>query len=208
MIVLLSVLSAAAVFRLTYLAVLKWEQRAWGKKNLLRRASRRLPWPLSRWRARKKKGAIRLQLPLFMDLLAVGAAAGLDWIQVLGRMVQLLPKQELTGEIEKMLTDLKLGKSRKEALADFQKRLGLKEAGQFAGILIQTLQLGSPLSPVLEANALAMREARFRRAERLGYQAGLKILVPLIFCILPSVFLLIFAPLGLRLLREGWEGLL
>lgn len=208
MTLLLAILLAASAFWLAALLFTKWERSAWNKKHLLRRANRRLPWPLRLFQEKRRKGAIRLQLPLLMDLLAVAVAAGLDWIQALARMVHLLPKMELTEEIEKILTDLKLGKSRREALASFQKRVGLKEASQFASTLIQTLKLGSPLSPVLEANALAMREMRFRHAERLGYQASLKILVPLIFCILPSVFLLIFAPLALRFLDQGWEGLL
>lgn len=204
--VVLSVLSALFVFYVSGLLLIRWEQSRWSKKHGLK--ERKIPWPLSLWVRRQKREAIRRELPFFMDLLAVAVSAGLDWILVLERMAAFLPGTALTREIVRMITDLKLGKGRREALVDLKRRVGLSEVDQFCGILIQTLQLGSPVSPVLEANAWALRQRRFHRAERLGSQAALKILVPLVFCILPAVFLLIFAPLGLRLVTEGVGGLL
>ena len=167
-----------------------------------------LPWFFRILTKKRRLAAIRLQLPLIMDLLAISVQAGIDLIQAIQKIVSHLPKSELLYELEKILEDLKLGRTRKEALQNFKERIPLIEIAQFISLLIQTIQLGSPLGPVLLANAQQMRESRLREVERLGMKAAIKILFPLIFFILPSVFLLIFAPLGIRYLTGGMANIL
>lgn len=163
-------------------------------------------WRLSKKRRRLK--TIRKELPSIMDLLALATTAGLDLMAAIERLVFYLPKSALVQELEKVLEDLKMGRSRKEALLAFKERVCLIEVSQFVSLLLQSIQLGSPAAQVLWANASQIRENRFRRAERLGVQASIKILFPLVFCILPACILLIFAPLGLHYLLQGWRGLL
>ena len=157
---------------------------------------------------RKRRLAIQRQLPFIMDLLAVSAQAGLDMMQAIQRMVQALPPSELLDEFKKMVDDLKLGRTRKEALEDFKKRVGLFEVSHFVSLLLQAVQLGTPLSSILLSTSQHLQEKRFRRAERMGGEAAIKILFPLVFCILPSVFLLIFSPFALRWMSHGMEGFL
>ncbi|OGQ46460.1 MAG: hypothetical protein A3H42_00165 [Deltaproteobacteria bacterium RIFCSPLOWO2_02_FULL_46_8] len=155
-----------------------------------------------RWRL------IRKDLPLVMDLLALSVGAGLDMMQAIQKMVKLLPATPLLTAFEEVLSDLKLGQTRKESLQHFKEKMPLPEIRQFVALLLQAIQLGTPLAPVLLASAEQMRTERFLEVERLGIKASQKILLPLIFCILPSVFLTIFAPLGIRFLTKGFEGFL
>jgi len=156
---------------------------------------------------RKKLKSIRRDLPFVIDLLSISVQAGLDIIQALQRIVIHMPEQSLRFELEKILEDLKLGKTRKEAFLGFKERVKLLEVAQFVSLLVQAFELGSPLAPVLTANAEQMRDNRFSQAERLGQQAALKILFPLIFLIMPSIILLIFGPLAIRFLTEGFGGM-
>lgn len=155
---------------------------------------------------KNRLAAIQRELPLLMDLLALLVAAGLDMMQALQRISTALPASPLLREIQQMLHDLKLGHTRKEALILFRTRISLFEMRQFLTLLLNALELGAPLAPVLLSGAEQMRQSRFLRAEKAGIQAGQKILIPLIFCILPAVFLTIFAPLFLRFYFGGIEG--
>lgn len=161
------------------------------------------PW-IWRWVQKKKRlDAIRLELPFVIDLLAVAVQAGMDWIQAIQKIVADLPASPLILEFKNFLSDLEVGQSRKEALLALKKRAAVAEIHPFISLLLQALKLGSPLAPVLQSLASQMRERRLLNAERLGMQAALKILFPLVFCILPAVFLTIFAPLALRYLSDG-----
>lgn len=161
------------------------------------------PW-IWRWVQKKKRlEAIRLELPFVIDLLAVAVQAGMDWIQAIQKIAADLPPSPLILEFKNFLSDLEVGQSRKEALLALKKRVGVVEIHPFISLLLQALKLGSPLAPVLQSLASQMRDRRLLNAERLGMQASLKILFPLVFCILPAVFLTIFAPLALRYFSEG-----
>ncbi|OGQ04905.1 MAG: hypothetical protein A2W61_07710 [Deltaproteobacteria bacterium RIFCSPLOWO2_01_44_7] len=163
-------------------------------------------WLFLKKRERERK--IRRDLPLFMDLLAISVSAGLDIMQAIQRIAKNLPRAELIIELEKTLEDLKMGRSRQEALSALKDRISVSEMKSFVSILLQAMQLGSPLAPVLLANAEQMRVKRFLDVERLGVVASQKILFPLIFCIMPSVFLTIFAPLFIRFFQGGIESFL
>ncbi|MDP2600318.1 MAG: type II secretion system F family protein [Deltaproteobacteria bacterium] len=149
--------------------------------------------------AKKERFAnIRRDLPTVMDLLAVSVSAGLDMMQALERIVAKLPKRGLVEEIDQMLHELKLGKTRKEVLISLKERVPLPEMKTLISFLVQAIMLGTSMGPVLIAGADQMRHQRFLDAEKLGIQASQKILFPLIFCILPAVFLTIFSPLVIR----------
>lgn len=175
-------------------------EAAWLQRKWLRISKRAEPWPLRFFNRRRKLEAIRLELPFIMDLLAVSVQAGMDWIQAMQKIVVRHPQSPLVLELKIFLDDLELGKTRREALGALKTRVALEEINQFIALLIQTLKLGSPLAPVLSALASQMRERRLFLIEKLGAQASLKILFPLVFCILPSVFLTLFTPLALRYL--------
>ena len=97
-----------------------------------------------------------------------------------------------------MLGEIQLGASRQQALRNFSFRTDMPETRSFAALLIQADILGASVGPVLRAQSDLIRTQRFQRAERQGAYASQKILFPLILCIMPAVFVVIFGPIALN----------
>lgn len=159
------------------------------------------PFLSRRWEEKSRLQQIQRELPLLMDMLAIAVMAGMEMMQAIERFVRYFPPSLLTQELESLLKGLRLGKSRRDALVDLKKRILLSEIQVFVSLLLQTMELGSPLAPVLLANADQIRTTRLLKAEKKGIQAAQKILFPLIFCMMPAVFLAIFGPIFIRWLH-------
>ncbi len=140
---------------------------------------------------RRKKEILR-ELPYFIDLLTLSVEAGLDFQIALRRVVQRADPSALRDEFHLMLQEIKMGKTRAEALRALARRVDIADIKSFAAVLIQADQLGASIGAVLRAQADKMRTERFQRAEKAGAQAATKVLIPIMLFILPSVFLLIF----------------
>ncbi len=144
---------------------------------------------------------MRRDLPLVMDLLAISVAAGMEMMQAIQKIAAVFPKEGIVEEFNRMLHELRLGKTRKEALLSLKTRAPLPEIKTLVSFLVQAIRLGTSLGPVLVASADQMRTGRFLDAEKMGIKAAQKILFPMIFCIFPSVFLTLFAPLTIRFFK-------
>jgi len=144
--------------------------------------------------ARRKKAILR-QLPDMMDLMTLSVEAGLDFMAAIGRVVAYAKDGPLKEEFNQMLKELQLGVVRSDALRNLADRVQLSELSSFATILIQADQMGSSIGPVLRSQSDLLRMMRFQRAEREGAKAAQKLLIPLIVCILPSVFIVIVGPM-------------
>lgn len=151
---------------------------------------------------------IQQQFPFVLDLLSLSLEAGLDFAQALERIVAQLPTQALTRELAQCLQEMKWGRTRKDALLRLRGRVGLPMVARFISVLVQADELGTSVIPVLQAEARQVRDERFQLAERHGQAAAQKLLFPLILCIMPVVFLVIFGPLLLRLLSGEFSSLL
>ncbi len=147
-------------------------------------------------------------LPAFMDLVSLAVAAGDDWIHAVQRVTEILPPSSLIAEWRRFLHALSHGLSKSEALQEMCVRLPLLELKSLNGLLLQSMELGTPLAPLLLAEARQMREERLQQLERKGAAAGQKLLFPIVFCILPSIFIIIFAPLIIRWMQGGLEAFL
>lgn len=157
---------------------------------------------------KKKRRLIEREIPFMLDLLALSVAAGQDFIQAIQKIVAVLPRSYLTEELKKMLFDIQLGKTRVAALQAFQRRISIGSLSNWVSLLIQGFKWGSPVAPLLADAADTAREFRLIRAEQSGIAASQKMLVPLICCILPSSFLILFGPLMVRFFTQGLQGLL
>jgi len=151
---------------------------------------------------RRRIHEIRKALPYTLDLLSLSVSAGLDFTEAILRIVGKLGPTPLAEELGEMLRQIRLGKSRKEALRDLSQRIDLPEVRSLVSALIQTDELGGQLGPILRAQAEQLRVQRSQRAEKLAMQAPVKILFPLIFFIFPTIFIMIFGPIALKLLTE------
>jgi tight adherence protein C len=141
-------------------------------------------------------------LPYALDLLTLSVEAGLDFTAALARLVPKLRGTALAAEFGAMLRDIQLGKPRTEALRDMADRISMNEVNSFAAALIQADELGASIGVVLRVQADQMRNDRSNRAEKKAMEAPVKILFPLIACIFPTVFLIIFAPILIKYLPK------
>ena len=143
--------------------------------------------------------SVRIDLPFFIDLLALATEAGLDFSGAIQRIVVKArgSGSVLAEELDVVLRDITLGSSRSQALRALGTRLDMQEISSFVNVVVDADSTGASIARVLKDQSEQMRVERFVRAEKEGAKASQKILVPLIFFILPAVFIMVFAPIAL-----------
>src|SRR5207253_5206111 len=101
------------------------------------------------------------------------------------------------------LKQLKMGKTREEALKAMIARVDLQSLSQFVTALVQADKMGTSLGKVLRIQSTQMRIDRTQRAEKLANEAPVKMLFPLIACIFPTIFLMLFGPIAYQVFFGG-----
>ncbi|WP_373048130.1 type II secretion system F family protein [Vulgatibacter sp.] len=162
-----------------------------------------LPLLSLRDRIRRREAAIGRTLPWALDLLTLAVEVGVDFNQALVRVVERGRPGPLRDELALVVRALRMGRSRQEALDELRWRTGHAGVGRFCTAVIQAERLGTPLSRVLRSQAADLRIERCQRAETLAGQAPVKLLLPLLGCIFPSVFLVLLGPIAFALLFGG-----
>ena len=152
---------------------------------------------------KKRSSSIITDLPFFIDLLALSTEAGLDFINAIQRIVEKAEHSNLADEFAIVLKDIKLGGTRAEALRGFAKRTDLPETISFSAVVIDADYTGASISQVLKDQSEQMRLERFVRAEKAGAKASQAILLPIMFLILPAVFIMLFGPAALQFASGG-----
>lgn len=142
-------------------------------------------------------------LPFFIDLMALSTEAGLDFMGSLQRIVDKAENSVLADELRLVLKDIKLGSSRKEALTRLAERLDIPEITSFVAVVRDAEETGASISQVLKDQSIQMRLERFVRAEKAGAKASQAMLIPMMFLVLPSVFIMVFAPVVLNFFYGG-----
>jgi tight adherence protein C len=162
-------------------------------------------WPIVWLRAQeeKRKTQIFRALPFALDLLTLSVEAGLDFTSALGRIVTKIEGTPLGDELRELLRQIHMGQPRSEALRQMADRVVLEEMGNFTGALIQADELGASIGPILRIQSEQMRVRREQIAEKRAMEAPVKILLPLILFIFPTVFLIILGPVALQILIEN-----
>lgn len=151
----------------------------------------------------KRKKEILRALPYTLDLLTLSVEAGMDFIASIQRMSERSKKNALIEELEVLLKEIRLGTARADALKSLSLRLEIEEISSFVSLLIQADQLGSSIGTVLRAQADQLRTKRFQKAETEGAKASQLVLLPLVFCIFPAVFIVILGPLVIKFFVQG-----
>lgn len=145
----------------------------------------------------KRNHSIQIDLPFFIDILALSTEAGLDFVGAIQRIVDKANDSVLADELKVVLQDIRLGSSRAEALRGLIDRIDLGEITSFVAVIIDADQTGAPISKVLKDQADQMRLERFVRAEKAGARASQAMMIPLVLFIVPAVFIVIIAPVAL-----------
>lgn len=144
-------------------------------------------------RVRKRKKEIQRSLPDALDMLTicVGAGIGLD-----GAMQRVSEAWDnaLCEEFTRLLTEVKLGRMRIEALESMAKRTEVDEISSFVTALVLADKLGVSISHTLRLQAEQMRTLRRQKAEEAAREASIKMLFPLVFLIFPAMFAVLLGP--------------
>lgn len=154
-------------------------------------------WLSSTAKSRRKEMA--KGLPDSMDLLTICVEAGLGLDAAFHRVAE---KQSgpLVDEIRQMLREIGLGKSRRDAMLDLADRTDLEEVRTFANAVIQAEKLGTSLAQVLRVQSDRLRIIRRQQTEQEARRAPVKMVFPLVFCLMPSLFIFILGPIVVNLI--------
>lgn len=147
--------------------------------------------------------AVVIDLPFFIDLMALSTEAGLDFMGALQRIVDKADDSVLADELRLVLKDIKLGSSRREALTRLADRLDIPEITSVVAVVRDAEETGASIAQVLKDQSIQMRLERFVRAEKAGAKASQAMLIPLMFLILPAVFIMVFSPVVLQFFYGG-----
>lgn len=157
-----------------------------------------LPDLYIRIRIQRRKKQISKALPDAIDLLTLCVQGGLDFMRGMTWVVRRSKPNPLVREFAIVLHEVKMGKSRQEALKTMGKRVEMPEVYSFVNTLVHADRMGAPIGEVLSILSEEARRRRFQRGERLALQAPIKMLFPLIFFILPAVAIIVGAPILLQ----------
>jgi tight adherence protein C len=152
--------------------------------------------------ARQRRDLLK-SLPFYLDMLTLCVEAGLNVQGAMQQAVAKGPEGVLRDEFQRVLRDIRAGKSRAESLRDFAARLNDISISGFVSTIIQAESTGMNLGPALRAQSDQRRSERFLRAEKLAMEAPVKMLFPLIFFIFPCTFIVLFFPLVMQFMRSG-----
>jgi tight adherence protein C len=151
---------------------------------------------LSRYHSTRRRAILR-DLPTVMDLLVLSLEAGMGLDRALRTVTQEY-RSALSEEIRRVLRDVDLGISRGEAFERMAHRVGLDDLQSLSRAIMQSEQLGVSLVNVMHVQSREVRLSRRRAAEAEALRAPVKMLVPLVLFILPTLFMLLLGPVGLR----------
>jgi tight adherence protein C len=151
----------------------------------------------------KRHHKITRALPYNIDLLTLSVEAGLDFTAALAKVVEKGKPGPLIDEFALSLRQLKMGKTREQALRTMVERVDLPALTSFLTALIQADRMGTSMGKVLRIQSTQMRIERTQRAEKLANEAPVKMLFPLIACIFPTVFLVLFGPIIYQFMAGG-----
>ncbi len=140
-------------------------------------------------------------LPDALDLIIVCVEAGNSLDSALA-IVSVRLKGPLADEFDRMLREIALGKGRHDAMHDMAIRVGAPDLQSFVAAIVQADQLGVSIGQVLRVQGDAMRVRRRQRAEEQAAQAPVKMLIPLVLFILPSLMIIIMGPVVIGLMKS------
>ena len=144
-------------------------------------------------RMRARSYAMILQLPDALDLLTISVEAGLGFDAALSKVVEKM-EGPLIDEYRQALAEVRMGRSRRDALRDVANRADAQPVSNFIGAIVQAEQLGVPIAKVLQIQSNQLRIERRQRAEEAAAKAPVKMLFPMVGCIFPTIFIVILGP--------------
>jgi tight adherence protein C len=154
--------------------------------------------------AKRRQKQIRRALPNALDLLVVSVESGLGLDQGIVQVAKELENAhpEISEEFSLMTLELKAGKRRIEALRNLAERSNVDDLKKLVAVLIQADRFGTSVAATLRNHAEFMRVQARQVAEEKAAKLGVKLVFPIFFCILPSLFVVTVGPMAVKIVRE------
>ncbi len=141
-------------------------------------------------------------LPYVLDLMTLSVEAGLDFMTAIRKIIERRVMDPLGEELLRVFHEIQVGKTRRQALRDMGLRVDQPDLSSVVSALVQADELGVSLGTILRIMADQMRVKRFQRAEKLAYEAPVKMLGPLLLLIFPAVMLFLLGPIVAQAFRN------
>jgi tight adherence protein C len=156
------------------------------------------------WRVRARQHRLRLSLPDGLDLLVICVESGLGLDQALTRVAEELQvvHPELSSELQFVNLEMRVGKSRVEALRELGRRTGLEDVKALVAMLVQTERFGTSVGQSLRVHSDDLRTKRRQRAEEMAAKTSVKMVPALVFFIFPALMLVILGPAVILFLTQ------
>jgi len=154
---------------------------------------------------KRRKSDIQADLPDVIDVLIVCVEAGLTFESAVEKVVEKYD-HALAEEFGRVLQEARMGRHRLEALYEMGQRTAVEELNNFIQAVIQSEQLGSGIARILRIQSDEIRQKRLLLAQERGARASLKMLIPMIGCIFPTLWVILMGPAALlaaKALRGG-----
>lgn len=142
---------------------------------------------------RERKFILSRQLPDVLDLMTVSVESGLSFDSAMSKVAEK-GSNELSKEFAKVVSEIQMGISRRQALKNMVERCDTDDIRIFLSSIIQAEQLGVSIGKVLRVQSSQVRTKRRQRAEELAMKAPIKMIIPIVFFIFPSMFVVILGP--------------
>jgi tight adherence protein C len=149
----------------------------------------------------KRQDELRSSLPDVLDTLTISVEAGQGFDAALAQ-VSRNGRGPITGEVARVLQEMRIGKARTDALRSLSARTTVPELKGFAAAIVQASDLGVPVGQVLREQSRDMRLKRRQHAEELAQKVPIKILFPTMFCLFPALFIVVIGPGVLNMMKN------
>ena len=140
-----------------------------------------------------RRAQIQKALPDAMDLLTIAVEAGLGFDQAMVRVTDKF-KNALSNEFATVIQEIRLGRPRLEAIDEMGRRCGVDDLNNFCQAVVQSEQMGIGVAKILRLQSEEMRRKRRQRAQEKAAQATLKMMLPMVGCIFPTVWIILLGP--------------
>lgn len=165
-----------------------------------------LPDVMINSRAHDRQEAIKLSLPDLLDQMTIAVEAGLGFDAAMAKAARN-GKGPLAEEMIRVLQDMSIGRTRRDSFMELERRTSVEDLRRFIRAVIQADQYGVSIGDVLRVQSAEMRLKRKQRAEEQAMKVSVKILFPLVFCLLPVLFIVLLTPAALNMMNSFGGGI-
>lgn len=161
-----------------------------------------LPYAYVKNKKEERQLALLKEFPTAIDMIVLGIEGGLDISAGIKEMIDHSVDGPLIGEFRRLHHDISIGESRPAAFRKMLQRVDAIEIRAAMMSMVQAMEMGSEIGPLMRTQATQLRFNRLMRAEEAANKAPTKMMIPMVLFILPCMFLVIFAPIGINVMRS------